>query len=105
MFNTFSLLVLTTWLFLAATADCEKFIAAASKFGTIDLLILNAGISMGSYFEDVRDAQVFRELMNVNYLGCVYCLQAAMPLLKKSDSGRVAVVSSVAGKSGPPTRT
>ena len=58
---------------------------ALSKFYRIDILILNAGISAYTRFEDVQDTKAFHEVMQVNYFGAVYMTRYAFPALKKSE--------------------
>jgi NAD(P)-dependent dehydrogenase (short-subunit alcohol dehydrogenase family) len=51
--------------------DCRRLIAeTVQKFGRIDVLINNAGISMRALFEQV-DLEVVRRLMDVNFWGTV----------------------------------
>lgn len=73
-------------------------------YGQLDALICNAGGTMWAKMEDLEDTSVFRRLMELNYLGSVYCCYHALPHLKKSK-GRIVGVSSVAGIIGVPTRT
>jgi short-subunit dehydrogenase len=75
-----------------------------ATFGSIDALILNAGIGMIANFEDVQDPLVFERVMRVNYLGAVYPTYYALAALKKAR-GQVVVVSSLAGLTGVPMRT
>ena len=77
---------------------------AASRFGGIDVLVSNAGISMIARFDAITDLDVFESLMRVNYLGCVYLTHHALPHLKKSR-GQIVVTASLAGLTGVPTRT
>lgn len=84
--------------------DCRRLIeTAVSKYGTVDILINNAGLSMRAVFDDV-DLQVLRRLMNVNFWGTVYCTKYALPYLI-TNKGSVVGVSSVAGFHGLPGRT
>jgi len=87
--------------------DCQAFVdfAAAENNGTIDCLILNAGISMAQDFDTLADTQILRKLMEVNYFGTVSTLLYALKYLKKSTRPKVVVVSSAAGKFATPTRT
>jgi short-subunit dehydrogenase len=73
--------------------------------GAIDLLVCNAGISMGALFEDLPDASVATKVMQVNFFGTYYCIEHALPFLIKSYTPRIAVVGSNAGMFGIPTRT
>lgn len=70
----------------------------------IDLLINNAGISQRSLALDTS-LQVYRQLMEVDYLAPVALTQLLLPRLVEQGSGQLAVVSSVAGKLGAPLRT
>lgn len=84
--------------------DCKAFMAQVTdRWGGVDVLINNAGISMRALFEDV-DLSVIRELMDVNFWGTVYCTKYALPYILKSK-GTVAGVSSIAGYRGLPGRT
>jgi NAD(P)-dependent dehydrogenase (short-subunit alcohol dehydrogenase family) len=88
---------------------CEADCAAAVRntiadFGTLDMLIANAGVSMLSTFEDLDDLEPLERVMRVNYLGAVYCTRYALPHLIASR-GRIVAVSSLTGLTGVPTRT
>ncbi len=84
--------------------DCKAFISAVTeKWGGVDVLINNAGISMRALFEDA-DLSVIRELMDINFWGMVYCTKFALPSIIKRK-GTVAGVSSIAGYRGLPGRT
>lgn len=85
-------------------ADCNNFIEAiVQKWGSIDVLINNAGISMRALFEEASSS-VIRELMDVNFWGTVYCTKAALPYVMK-NKGVIVGVSSIAGYRGLPART
>lgn len=84
--------------------DCKRLIdLAVERFGRIDVMICNAGISMRALFDDV-DLDVLKRLMDVNFWGAVYCTKYALPWLQASK-GSLVGVSSVAGLHGLPART
>jgi short-subunit dehydrogenase len=84
--------------------ECKKFIdETVATFGTIDILINNAGISMRALFAEL-DLDTLRKVMDVNFWGTVYCTKFAMPYIIKNN-GTVVGVSSVAGFRGLPGRT
>ena len=85
-------------------SDCERMIdETVSKFGGIDILINNAGLSMRGLFADTQ-LEVIRKLIDTNFWGTVYCTKLALPYLLKSK-GSIVGISSIAGKKGLPGRT
>jgi len=85
-------------------ADCKYLIdSAVQKFGKIDVLINNAGISMRASIEDV-EMDVLKRLMDVNYWGTVYCTKYALPYLVERKGSLVGVIST-GGYIGLPGRT
>lgn len=88
-------------------SQCRSLIARAiERFGHIDALINNAGISGHALFEEVKaqDLYWYEDLMRINLWGSVWCTHAALPYLKASR-GRIVAVSSLAGLVGVPGRT
>jgi dehydrogenase/reductase SDR family protein 7B len=73
------------------------------KYGRIDILINNAGISMRALLEDI-DLEVFRRIMEVNFFGTVYLTKFALPYILQSR-GSIVGVSSINGHRGTPART
>ena len=74
------------------------------RFGRIDMLINNAGISQRSLCVDT-DMEVYRQLMEVDVLGQIALTKAVLPQMIAQGSGHIAITSSVAGKIGAPYRT
>jgi short-subunit dehydrogenase len=89
---------------VTSEADCRRLIeTTVAKYGTVHILINNAGISMRAMFSDV-DLSVLKRLMDVNFWGTVYCTKYALPYLLE-NKGSIVGVSSVAGFHGLPGRT
>jgi short-subunit dehydrogenase len=90
---------------VALERDCQSIIAgAAVAFGRIDALVNNAGMTMWARFEDIDDLSILEQIMRVNYMGAVYCTRHVLPHLRESG-GLLVGISSLAGRTGVPTRT
>lgn len=90
---------------VSVQADCGNLIATSvAHFGRVDTLIANAGVSMWAKFEDITAPSLINSIMQVNYMGAVYCTHYALPHLKQTR-GRIVGVASLAGLVGVPTRT
>lgn len=84
--------------------DQRKAVAQTiNRYGSLDVLINNAGISMRAMFKDV-DLEVIRKVMEINFFGTVYATKAALPYIMKSK-GSIVGISSIAGYKGLPGRT
>ena len=85
-------------------ADCERMVQeTVNKYGRLDILINNAGISMRALFEDL-DLSVLRQVMDINFWGTVYSTKYALPYIKQAK-GSIIGISSIAGYRGLPART
>jgi short-subunit dehydrogenase len=73
-------------------------------FGRLDTFVNNAGVSMWARFEDIQDMSILERIMQVNYMGAVYCTRHALPHLRESG-GRLVGVASLTALVGVPTRT
>ena len=90
---------------VAIEEDCRRMVEhAIASFGRIDTLVNNAGATMWARFEDIADMAILARIMQVNYMGAVYCTHYALPHLKASK-GRLVGISSLAGRTGVPTRS
>ncbi|WP_017937444.1 SDR family oxidoreductase [Zestomonas thermotolerans] len=65
------------------------------RFGGIDVLINNAGITHRSTFAET-DLRVFQRVMAVNFFGALHCTKAALPSLLERQ-GQIIVLSSLSG--------
>lgn len=84
--------------------DCKQIVdQTIEKFGQIDTLINNAGISQRALLKDLP-LESLKEVMGVNYWGTVYCTKFALEHLLKTK-GSIIAVSSISGFSPLPART
>eukprot|EP01116_Phalansterium_solitarium_P016160 TRINITY_DN3693_c0_g1_i1.p1 TRINITY_DN3693_c0_g1~~TRINITY_DN3693_c0_g1_i1.p1 ORF type:complete len:302 (-),score=115.07 TRINITY_DN3693_c0_g1_i1:292-1197(-) len=84
--------------------DAKNLVAAAIKeFGSIDVLLLNAGVGCLLRVGDVTDVEPIRRMFDINYWGCVYPTIHALPHLRKSK-GTVIGISSLASIVPTPRR-
>jgi NADP-dependent 3-hydroxy acid dehydrogenase YdfG len=71
--------------------------AAAEQMGGLDILVNNAGVMLLGPIEGA-DTDEWRQMVNVNLLGLLYCTQTAMALIRESGGGDIVNLSSVAGR-------
>jgi len=84
--------------------DNKKIIdSTIEKYGQIDTLIANAGISMRALFEEM-DLDVFKKVMDVNFTGVVSLTKYVLPHILESK-GSIIGISSINGHRGTPART
>ncbi|WP_309750337.1 SDR family NAD(P)-dependent oxidoreductase [Novosphingobium sp.] len=90
------------------TTDYAALPAAVAKAwdwsGGIDLLVNNAGISQRSLAQET-DFSVYEKIVSVDLLAPIALTQALLPRMTARGSGRIANISSIAGKVGVPMRT
>jgi short-subunit dehydrogenase len=77
---------------------------ALAKFGRIDILVNNGGISQRALTKDTK-LDVDKKIMAVNYFGTVALTKAVLPIMLKQKSGQIVAISSLAGKFGTPLRS
>lgn len=71
------------------------------KFGTIDVLVNNAGFGIYNTVENTAIDELESQ-MSTNFLGMMYCTKTFLPQLLKQRSGHIVNVASVAGSIGIP---
>jgi len=74
-------------------------IAEAAARQPIDILIANAGVAESAPFAK-SDIALFHRMMDVNFMGVVHAIQAALPSMKGRPYGRIVAVASTAGLKG-----
>jgi len=84
--------------------DAGALAAAArdflDRFGAPDLVIANAGISIGTVAEDIQDAAKLRRVLDVNVVGLAATLAAFAPAMREAGRGTLVGIASVAGFRG-----
>lgn len=81
----------------------KKAAAAIKKrYGKLDILVNNAGLAhkeepLAANSSEAVKPKALRQVFDANFFGLVEVTQALLPLIKKSDSGRVVNVSSILG--------
>ncbi|KAJ1018032.1 hypothetical protein NDA16_004901 [Ustilago loliicola] len=75
------------------TTTSDAVSAAVDKFGSLDSVILNAGVVATRRIENL-DPKDFAEMLNINTVSLVTTVSAALPHLRKSERGTVVFVSS-----------
>lgn len=86
----------------ALQRTAERFVAEA---GVPDLVIANAGVSVGTLTDHPEDLPAFRRVMDVNVYGMAATFAAFLPAMKATQDGaerRLAGIASVAGVRGLP---
>jgi NAD(P)-dependent dehydrogenase (short-subunit alcohol dehydrogenase family) len=74
--------------------------AAQERFGTIDVLVNNAGHSYRAAVEEAAEEQV-QELFATNFFGPAALIQAVLPGMRERRSGTIVNVSSIGARSSP----
>jgi short-subunit dehydrogenase len=85
----------------ALASAANDFIA---RTGVPDVVIANAGISVGTLTQEASDNQAFRRVMETNVLGMVHTFQPFISVMqaRNNSSGRLVGIASVAGIRGLP---
>ena len=73
--------------------------ATLKRFGRIDCLVNNAGITKDSRLVKMTEQQ-FDSVMSVNLKGVFHCTQAVVPTMLEQESGVILIASSVVGLYG-----
>ncbi len=85
---------------IAEDAHCKALVErAVAEFGKIDILVNNAGIWTHAPIADMNET-VWRETIEVNLSGLVYCTRYAVQQMKRQRHGRIINISSTAGQRG-----
>ncbi|RJQ20832.1 MAG: SDR family oxidoreductase [Nitrospiraceae bacterium] len=74
----------------------KLFTETEEKFGRLDYLVLNAAKAPFKPLEKLFEREL-RQLVETNYIGNIFCIQAALPLLEKT-SGKIVFISSLGSR-------
>ncbi|KAJ4722391.1 3-dehydrosphinganine reductase [Melia azedarach] len=88
--------------FAADVTDFEAVQMAVTEAGPIDVLVVNQGVFMPGEFES-QSLDELKFMIDVNVMGSIHMIRAALPLMKKRKNGgpaSIALVSSQAGQVG-----
>ena len=87
---------------VSSWSDCVSAVEqVVQKFGSIDVLVPNAGIGIIGSVEE-SDPADWARMMEVNYLGTAHIVKAALPIMKKQGEGDVIAIVSAGGTKGYP---
>jgi NAD(P)-dependent dehydrogenase (short-subunit alcohol dehydrogenase family) len=75
---------------------------AHARFGSLDVVINNAGYGLFGTIEEVSEAEA-RAQLETNLFGALWVTQAALPIMRAQGSGHIIQVSSIGGVNAFPT--
>ena len=79
-------------------SDCDNLVKQAiNKYGTVDVLINNAGLMPLSFVKSLKIDE-WDKMIDVNIKGVLYCTAAVVPTMVEKKSGHIVNISSVAGR-------
>ncbi|MDQ1528561.1 MAG: hypothetical protein QOH77_351, partial [Actinomycetota bacterium] len=77
-------------------ADFAAVARAHDVFGSLDIIINNAGYGQFGMIEELSEKE-FRDQLETNVFGAMWITQAALPFLRAQGSGHIIQVSSIGG--------
>jgi len=93
---------------IALKADCSNpdeieamFKQAVESFGTVDVLVNNAGITKDTLVARMKPHE-WQQVIDINLSGVFFCTQAFFKIASKKRRGRIINISSVVGQFGNP---
>jgi NADP-dependent 3-hydroxy acid dehydrogenase YdfG len=77
-----------------ATSMVERTL---QHFGQLDMLLCIAGVGVAAPFQNTTTTE-YRQMIDVNFLGLLYPIHAALPAMKQQASGHIVIMSSGTGR-------
>lgn len=88
---------------IADEADVDRLAREVlARFGRIDVLVNNAGITGPHGPFATYDRTTLRRVIDVDLVGTMLCTQAVLPTMLERREGRIVNLASIAGKDGNP---
>jgi 3-oxoacyl-[acyl-carrier protein] reductase len=85
---------------VTSSQDAERLIdAAVEKFGRVDILINNAGITRDGMLMRMKDEE-WDAVLSINLKGAFVCTRAVCKVMTKQRSGRIINIASIVGQMG-----
>ena len=90
---------------ISSPAACEELIQCVkARFGRVDVLVNNAGITRDGLLMTAKEED-FVKTLDTNLKGAYFCTQAASKVMLRQKYGRIICLSSVVGLRGNPGQT
>jgi NAD(P)-dependent dehydrogenase (short-subunit alcohol dehydrogenase family) len=80
----------------------DAFSAVEHELGSVEILVLNAGIYIIEPFAETT-LDTWKRSLDVNLIGAFLCAQRALPAMRQAGYGRIVAIGSSAGKTGGAT--
>jgi len=78
---------------------CDMAEYAVKQFGSIDVLVNNAGITADAFIDNMTLEQ-WERVIAINLTGTFLCIKAVLPYMEEQKIGRIINISSVAARKG-----
>ncbi len=72
---------------------------AVQEFGSLDILVVNAGVTHVGLLDEFPDDEV-QTVIDINLTGAIKTTQAALPIMRRQNAGRIVMISSILGRLG-----
>ncbi|ESA33160.1 3-ketoacyl-acp reductase [Leptolyngbya sp. Heron Island J] len=77
----------------------ESVARTISEFGRLDILVVNAGVTHVGVLDEFPDEEV-QTVIDINLTGAIKTTQAALPIMRRQNAGRIVMISSILGRIG-----